>query len=151
MFFTTAIVSHEPQELKKFKWSLEEVTITPPGEDEILVEMHASGICHTDIMLSSVPTGALGVQYPKVVGHEGIFNTLRLEAYPTVIPSSQQTVADTQHRGRNRSRSGQKRPIRERWRSCPPLFQLLLCMYSMSGIPPRILRYIRLSELRRTQ
>ncbi|KAJ5889611.1 hypothetical protein N7504_010421 [Penicillium tannophilum] len=71
MTSTTAIVSHEPKELLKWEWSLEQVTLTPPGDDEILVEMHASGICHTDILLSSVPTGAAGVQYPKVVGHEG--------------------------------------------------------------------------------
>lgn len=75
MTSTTAIVSHEPKELLKWEWSLEQVTLTPPGDDEILVEMHASGICHTDILLSSVPTGAAGVQYPKVVGHEGMFNT----------------------------------------------------------------------------
>ncbi|KAJ5557040.1 alcohol dehydrogenase [Penicillium frequentans] len=71
MTSTTAIVSHEPKELMKWEWSLEEVTLTAPGEDEILVEMYASGICHTDILLSSVPARTLGVQYPKVVGHEG--------------------------------------------------------------------------------
>ena len=81
---TTAIVSHEPKELMKWEWSLEEVTLTPPGDDDILVEMHASGICHTDILLSSVPTGASGVQYPKVVGHEGIFNS-HFESYPAAI------------------------------------------------------------------
>ncbi|KAJ6002996.1 hypothetical protein N7451_005543 [Penicillium sp. IBT 35674x] len=71
MTSTTAIVSHEPKELTKREWSLEEVTLTAPGDDEVLVEMHASGICHTDILLSSAPAGAFGVQYPKVVGHEG--------------------------------------------------------------------------------
>ncbi|KAJ5813759.1 alcohol dehydrogenase [Penicillium pulvis] len=71
MTSTTAIVSHEPKELMKWEWSLEEVTLTAPGDDEILIEMYASGICHTDILLSSVPAGTLGVQYPKVVGHEG--------------------------------------------------------------------------------
>ncbi|KAJ6088533.1 NAD/NADP dependent alcohol dehydrogenase, partial [Penicillium sp. IBT 16267x] len=71
MTSTKAIISHEPKELMKREWSLEEVTITPPGDDEVLVEMHASGICHTDIILSSIPTGTIGVQYPKVVGHEG--------------------------------------------------------------------------------
>ncbi|KAJ5632763.1 alcohol dehydrogenase [Penicillium lividum] len=71
MTSTTAIVAHEPTHLMRKKWSLEEVTITTPGDDEILVEMHAAGICHTDILLSSVPTGVFGIQYPKVVGHEG--------------------------------------------------------------------------------
>ncbi|KAJ5657549.1 uncharacterized protein N7484_001198 [Penicillium longicatenatum] len=71
MTSTTAIVSHEPKEFMKREWTLDTVALRPPGDDEVLVEMHASGICHTDILLSSVPTGAVGVQYPKVVGHEG--------------------------------------------------------------------------------
>lgn len=149
MTSTNAIVSHEPKELMKWEWSLEEVTLTAPGDDEILVEMYASGICHTDILLSSVPAGTLGVQYPKVVGHEGIFNT-HSEPYPAAIQTLRY-VSNTQNRGRNRSRSGQKCSICQRRRSCTPIIQLLLCMYSMSGIPPRILRYIRLSKLRRTR
>ncbi|KAJ5986169.1 NAD/NADP dependent alcohol dehydrogenase [Penicillium sp. IBT 35674x] len=43
----------------------------PPGDDEVLVEMHASGICHTDILLTSVSQGGFGVAYPKVPGHGG--------------------------------------------------------------------------------
>jgi Zn-dependent alcohol dehydrogenase len=90
MTSTTAIVSHEPKEFMKREWTLDIVALRPPGDDEVLVEMHASGICHTDILLSSVPTGALGVQYPKVVGHEGIFDTLKFEAYPAAINKLEQ-------------------------------------------------------------
>ncbi|KAJ5919139.1 hypothetical protein N7466_010082 [Penicillium verhagenii] len=71
MTSTTAIVARQPKELMKPNWSLEQVNITAPGDDEILVEVHAAGICHTDILLSSVPAGTFHVQYPKVVGHEG--------------------------------------------------------------------------------
>ncbi|KAJ5946119.1 hypothetical protein N7454_002958 [Penicillium verhagenii] len=73
MTSTTAIVAREPKELMKPNWSLEQVNITAPGDDEILVEVHAAGICHTDILLSSLPTGTFHLQYPKVVGHEGAY------------------------------------------------------------------------------
>jgi Zn-dependent alcohol dehydrogenase len=66
-----AIVAREPDQPLALNWSLEQVEISPPGDDEVLVEMHATGICHTDIVLSAVPNGVLGIEYPKVVGHEG--------------------------------------------------------------------------------
>lgn len=56
-------------------WSLQDVQINSPGDDEVLVEIHAAGICHTDYLLSVVPEGWIGIQYPKVVGHEGNANT----------------------------------------------------------------------------
>ncbi|CAG8360518.1 unnamed protein product [Penicillium salamii] len=67
----TAIVSREPDQPLALNWSLEQVEVRPPGDDEVLVQIHASGICHTDIVLSAVPGGTLGIEYPKVVGHEG--------------------------------------------------------------------------------
>ncbi|KAJ5177806.1 Alcohol dehydrogenase superfamily zinc-type [Penicillium coprophilum] len=66
-----AIVAREPVHSLTPNWSLEEVDVHSPGEDEILVEMRASGICHTDLVLTSIPAGHLGVAYPKVAGHEG--------------------------------------------------------------------------------
>lgn len=72
MVMTKAIVAREPVPPSSVNWSLEDVDIHPPGDDEILVEMRASGICHTDIVLTSVPNGAFGIAYPKVAGHEGI-------------------------------------------------------------------------------
>ena len=72
MVVTKAIVAREPVQPLAVNWSLEDVDVHPPGDDEILVEMRASGICHTDIVLTSVPNGAIGITYPKVAGHEGI-------------------------------------------------------------------------------
>ena len=37
----------------------------------LLIRMHATGICHTDLFVSSLPEGVLGLTYPKVLGHEG--------------------------------------------------------------------------------
>jgi Zn-dependent alcohol dehydrogenase len=33
--------------------------------------MVASGICHSDVFVSCIPEGVAGVEYPKVLGHEG--------------------------------------------------------------------------------
>lgn len=73
MAITKAIVAHEPAQPFQKKWNLEDVQLGSPGDDEILVEIHASGICHTDLVLASLPAGAMGIQYPKVPGHEGKF------------------------------------------------------------------------------
>lgn len=72
MVVTTAIVAREPEPDSTVNWSLESVEVNPPGEDEVLVQICASGICHTDIVLTSVPSGSFGVTYPKVAGHEGM-------------------------------------------------------------------------------
>jgi threonine dehydrogenase-like Zn-dependent dehydrogenase len=68
---TEAIVAWEPLEPLKPNYSLEDVVVYPPAEGDILVEVRAAGICHTDNLLCSVPRGIHGVIYPKVGGHEG--------------------------------------------------------------------------------
>lgn len=45
-------------------WKLEDLLTREPAEDEFMVEMIATGICHTDI------SGYGGI-YPRVLGHEG--------------------------------------------------------------------------------
>jgi Zn-dependent alcohol dehydrogenase len=72
MVLAKAIVAREPAPDFKVNWSLEEIEINSPGEDEVFVPIVASGICHTDILLISVPSGSFGITYPKVAGPEGI-------------------------------------------------------------------------------
>ncbi|KAJ6122078.1 hypothetical protein N7512_004543 [Penicillium capsulatum] len=72
MVATRAIVSREPTQPLRPNWALETVHVGPLGDEDVLVEMHAAGICHTDLLLGSLPRGALGIAYPKVAGHEGI-------------------------------------------------------------------------------
>ncbi|KAL3490169.1 chaperonin 10-like protein [Aspergillus germanicus] len=68
---TKAIIAREPR-FSALSWALEPVHVSEtPGPDEVLVEMVASGVCHTDIVLSAVPDGTFGISYPKVMGHEG--------------------------------------------------------------------------------
>lgn len=49
-------------------YAIETCDLVDPGSDEVLVEVHACGICHTD---SSVKAGNLPIKYPAVLGHEG--------------------------------------------------------------------------------
>lgn len=61
---TTALVVSEldgPFELK-------EICLDEIRPDEALVEIHATGICHTDMSCAS---GTLPCVHPAVLGHEG--------------------------------------------------------------------------------
>ena len=61
---TQALVVLEPKE----KFALEDIELCDLREDEVLVEMVATGICHTD--LKSAGGGSI-VKIPIVLGHEG--------------------------------------------------------------------------------
>jgi S-(hydroxymethyl)glutathione dehydrogenase/alcohol dehydrogenase len=50
------------------KWEVEEVELDPPAAGEVLVELAASGLCHSD---EHLVTGDLPVAYPMIGGHEG--------------------------------------------------------------------------------
>ncbi|KAJ6780033.1 hypothetical protein PWT90_01205 [Aphanocladium album] len=66
-----ALVARGP--FSEGKWALEPVTLRELRDDEVLVEMVASGICHTDLHCgnTAVDAGVPGVYYPRVLGHEG--------------------------------------------------------------------------------
>ena len=50
------------------KWQIEEVELDPPKENEVLVKLTASGLCHSD---EHLVTGDIPMPYPIVGGHEG--------------------------------------------------------------------------------
>lgn len=58
----TAAVTHEPDAA----YSMEEVELTLPKNDEVLVKLSASGLCHTDEFGRTI-----GLPMPLVLGHEG--------------------------------------------------------------------------------
>jgi NDMA-dependent alcohol dehydrogenase len=50
------------------EWSVEEIELDPPKAGEVLVQMAASGMCHSD---EHLVTGDLPFQLPIIGGHEG--------------------------------------------------------------------------------
>jgi len=66
---TRAIVTYPPgPDSPKAHWKLESVTADAPGPDELLVEMIATGLCHSDLTLAKRLTAT---SPPQVLGHEG--------------------------------------------------------------------------------
>jgi S-(hydroxymethyl)glutathione dehydrogenase/alcohol dehydrogenase len=63
---TRAAVAYKPKE----PMVVEDVLLDPPGEGEVLVEVKATGLCHTDLGMleghSPIPA-----PFPIVLGHEG--------------------------------------------------------------------------------
>lgn len=57
----TAALSESPEA----PFSLQEVDLDEPRPDEVLVKIHATGLCHTDLTFKSQVPG------PAVLGHEG--------------------------------------------------------------------------------
>lgn len=49
------------------KWEVKEVPTPKPGANQILIRIHASGICYSDVHATK---GALGVKFPYTIGHE---------------------------------------------------------------------------------
>src|ERR687883_1063878 len=49
------------------KWEVKEVSTPKPGANQVLIKIHASGICYTDVHATK---GALGVKFPYTIGHE---------------------------------------------------------------------------------
>jgi aryl-alcohol dehydrogenase len=52
----------------RHEFSIEDLAISDPGPDNILVRIVGSGLCHTDVKARE---GAMGVPMPSVLGHEG--------------------------------------------------------------------------------
>ncbi len=56
---------------------IEELDLDPPGEGEILVKIHAAGLCHSDL---STINGDRPRQMPMVLGHEAAGEVMELGA-----------------------------------------------------------------------
>lgn len=67
-----AAVLHEPTDshdlAEAAPASLETVEVAEPGPEEVLVEIAAAGLCHTDV---SIARGEMDRPVPMVMGHEG--------------------------------------------------------------------------------
>lgn len=63
------------------KWEVEEIELDPPGPDEVLVQLTASGLCHSD---EHLVTGDLPFPLPVVGGHEGAGTVVEVGAGSTL-------------------------------------------------------------------
>ena len=48
---------------------LRDILIDPPGPNEVLIKLAASGVCHTDLTVKNL--NGNGMRFPIVLGHEG--------------------------------------------------------------------------------
>ena len=50
-------------------WQIKDVPQPQPGTNQVLVKMHASGICYTDVheTLGNIPG-----EFPRILGHEPV-------------------------------------------------------------------------------
>lgn len=48
---------------------IREIVIDPPGPNEVLIKLAASGVCHTDLTVKNLHGN--GMKFPIVLGHEG--------------------------------------------------------------------------------
>jgi Zn-dependent alcohol dehydrogenase len=63
-------------------WRMEELYVRSPGDGELLVEMVATGVCHTDVLIGNLPLAVSPVSfYPRVLGHEGKRHSVCYEKY----------------------------------------------------------------------
>ena len=49
------------------KWEVKEVPTPQAGTNQVLIKIHASGVCYTDVHITK---GEIGVQFPYTIGHE---------------------------------------------------------------------------------
>ncbi len=59
-------------------WKIETIRLDPPKDSEVLVELHASGLCHSD---EHIVTGDMPFALPCVGGHEGAGVVLEVGAH----------------------------------------------------------------------
>lgn len=131
-----AIVTRGPH--KEGKWTMEDVTLRPIGDNELLVRMVASGICHTDVVFGDAADDIGG--YPRIMGHEG------KKCYASI---SMQSI--DQSRLRLCRKNWGERQSRANRRSCSSLISLLLRMPNMHIWTSIALREKHGTMLRRQQ
>jgi S-(hydroxymethyl)mycothiol dehydrogenase len=49
--------------------TVEDIVLDPPGPNEVMVRVAASGVCHTDLTVKNLK--GMGMSFPIVLGHEG--------------------------------------------------------------------------------
>jgi NDMA-dependent alcohol dehydrogenase len=74
---------------RRGRWSVEPIELDPPGPQEVLVELHASGLCHSD---EHIVTGDMPFRLPCVGGHEGAGVVLEIGSQVTSVAPGDHVV-----------------------------------------------------------
>ncbi len=82
---TQAAIAWKP----KTPWSVEEIDLDPPREHEVLVQLAASGLCHSD---HHITTGDMPTMTPIIGGHEGSGTVLEVGAAVTTVAPGDHVV-----------------------------------------------------------
>src|SRR5438034_11149891 len=53
----------------KAKWEVKEVPTPKPEANQVLIKIHASGLCYTDVHITQ---GEIPTQFPRTLGHEPV-------------------------------------------------------------------------------
>jgi len=51
------------------RWELKGVPVPDPGPNQVLIKIHASGLCYTDVHQTN---GELPGPFPRILGHEPV-------------------------------------------------------------------------------
>lgn len=51
------------------KWEVRDVPTPEPGPNQVLIKIHASGLCYTDVHITH---GAIPTEFPRTLGHEPV-------------------------------------------------------------------------------
>jgi S-(hydroxymethyl)glutathione dehydrogenase/alcohol dehydrogenase len=70
--------------------SIENVEPTPPGPRDVVVQLGASGVCHSDLSLKN---GYVGIMPGTILGHEGAGTVLEVGAEVTKVKAGDKIVA----------------------------------------------------------
>jgi alcohol dehydrogenase len=57
------------------RWEVREVPNPEPGPNQVLIKIHASGLCYTDVHITH---GAIPTQFPRTLGHEPVGEIVEL-------------------------------------------------------------------------
>src|ERR1700716_1946205 len=99
-------------------FSLEDLTIEDPRQDELLVRFTATGLCHTDLEAAA---GSMPTPFPVVAGHEGAGVVELVGAAVTGFSPGDRVVASFSFCG------SCPNCLSGRAAYCPPHFSLCFC------------------------
>ena len=72
--------------------AVEEITLDPPGANEVQVRVEACGVCHTDRHV--IDTDGWGMAFPILLGHEGAGIVEEVgDGVTTVLPGDRVVIA----------------------------------------------------------